>query len=446
MATDPRNPVLVAGSMKPSKVEFQPNIDALRSVYRHMFASRRMDVLEESLARRGEAFLFVPCGGHEATAMLAPHLIEADWLHCHYRDKALALARGETIESFFYGLLAKDEAPARGRRMGCFPSNPDLHLLSAPTLVGNNALQCAGVAAAVKNQPGAPIVLCSLGDGSTQEGEVLEAVAEAVRSQLPVLFFVQDNEFALSTRTKGKTFYSLPDGEAESFYGLPVHRVDGTDAVSVYSTCGQLVSEMRTTRGPQILVMKTERLSSHTNADDHTMYRSPEEIEAMKRRSDPVQKLRDRLQEYGVAPAELVALENEIIKEVETALRTARKGTEPVGDSQAKRPLDPLFYDVAKEYRGGATGQSLNMLEAMRDVLKHWLGNDPLVTLFGEDIEDPKGDVFGLTRGLGRAYPNQVMNSPLSESTIVGMSIGRALAGEHPIACLQFADFMPVAL
>ena len=67
------------------------------------------------------------------------------------------------------------------------------------------------------------------------------------------------------------------------------------------------------------------------------------------------------------------------------------------------------------------------------------------MVLFGEDIEDPKGDVFGVTRGLSTAFPGRVINSPLSESTIVGVSIGRALAGERPVAFLQFADFLPLA-
>src|SRR5436309_8325107 len=87
----------------------------------------------------------------------------------------------------------------------------------------------------------------------------------------------------------------------------------------------------------------------------------------------------------------------------------------------------------------------LTMLEAMREVLRSRLATDPRVTLFGEDIEDPKGDVFGLTRGLTKAFPGRVMNSPLSESTIIGASIGRALTGARPVAFIQFADFLPLA-
>jgi 2-oxoisovalerate dehydrogenase E1 component len=85
------------------------------------------------------------------------------------------------------------------------------------------------------------------------------------------------------------------------------------------------------------------------------------------------------------------------------------------------------------------------MKDAMRQVLLNKLRDDTRVTLYGEDIEDPKGDVFGITRGLSSQFPGRVMNSPLSESTIIGASIGRAMAGERPVAFLQFADFMPQA-
>src|SRR5262249_29620711 len=88
---------------------------------------------------------------------------------------------------------------------------------------------------------------------------------------------------------------------------------------------------------------------------------------------------------------------------------------------------------------------ALTMLEAIREVLRHRLGSDSRVTLFGQDIEDPKGDVFGVTKGLSTQFPGRVRNSPLSESLIVGTSIGRALASGRPVAFIQFADFLPLA-
>ena len=94
---------------------------------------------------------------------------------------------------------------------------------------------------------------------------------------------------------------------------------------------------------------------------------------------------------------------------------------------------------------GQADDEQLVMRDAIRQVLHHHLSTNERVTLWGEDIDDPKGDVFGVTKGLGSEFGRRVQNSPLSESTIVGVSAGRALAGGRPVAFLQFADFLPLA-
>ena len=104
-----------------------------------------------------------------------------------------------------------------------------------------------------------------------------------------------------------------------------------------------------------------------------------------------------------------------------------------------------MLTDAASEFRGDSNEPKFTMLEAMREVLRSRMAADPRITLYGQDIEDPKGDVFGLTQGLTLAFPGRVTNSPLSESTIVGLSIGQALAGARPVAFIQFADFLPLA-
>ena len=99
----------------------------------------------------------------------------------------------------------------------------------------------------------------------------------------------------------------------------------------------------------------------------------------------------------------------------------------------------------SKERFGSEDLPQVNMKDALREVLKNHLLDDTRVTLYGEDIEDPKGDVFGVTKGLSTRFPGRVMNSPLSESTIVGAAIGRAMVGERPVAFFQYADFVPTA-
>lgn len=419
-------------------------LSVLRSLYTNMVTAREMDIIEQSYTARGEAFFHVSGAGHEGSVSLLPHLTEHDWLHCHYRDKALMIARGITPRMFFLSLFNKDQSHSRGRQMNAHMSAPELKVLSIVGPVGNNALHAVGVAEAVREQPERPIVLCALGEGTTQESEVIEAIGHAVRTSSPVLFVVQDNSFAISTRTGGQTFYSRPDGEADEFYGIPITRIDGRDTPGAMEAFGPVVAAMRQDRSPRIVIFSVERLHNHTNADDQRMYRTPEEIAAAAESGDPVARLRALLIGAGVAEEELRTEEDAIRTRLVEEAREAQLSPEPQPFPDAKAPLPAHLTTPESEYRG--TGEAeLTMLEAIREVLDHRLGADERVTLFGEDLEDPKGDVFGITKGLSIKHKGRVKNSPLSESLILGVSIGRALAGGRPVAFLQFADFLPIA-
>ena len=411
-----------------------PTVEQLLEIYRSMVASRYTDHLQSAAAQRGEVFFYVPSSGHEAAAALAPHLIDGDWLHLHYRDRALAYARGVSYVSAFYGLFGKAESNSGGRRMPGFPCDPALNILSTPTHVGSNVLEAVGVASVIREQEDHPLVLACVGDGGTQQGDFYEAVAEAVRSRLPVLFLIEDNRFALSTVTKGKTFYSLPNGDAQSFYGLPVHRVDGSDTVAAYQLFKAVVSSLRNTREPQIVLFNVERLESHTNADDQSVYRSEAELRQAMENADPCAVLRSYLLTSGADETRIKAMEDEVRQQIDDAFHAARKGTAPRTELTAKKPLP----EPREEYLGTAENRGLSMLEAMRATLKARLAGDPKTTLFGQDI-------FGLTRGLSQTFPQQVRNAPLAENTILGVSTGQALAGGHPVAFMQFSDFLPVA-
>ena len=415
------------------------NLAALQ-LYRWMFAARSVDKLEHELVARGEAAFHVACSGHEATAALALHMRPGDYLHAHYRDKALMLALGLPVREFFDSLLCTADSHSGGRQMSAHLSAPHLGILSTVGPVGNHALQAVGVAQALVDQGGDSIVVCSMGDGTTQQGEVMESIAEAVRSRLPVLFLVQDNHYAISTTTQAQTFFSLPQGDAGTFYGLPIHRVDGASPAACTAAFDNLVQTLRRGQGPVLCVMAVERLSDHTNADDETIYRDEAERRLARTTRDPLTNARVELGELGITGDELQHLQLVIENEVRAAAEQALNAPPPLPDAQAAIP-SPL----AKPRMPLATAAPSTMAQALRDTLRERLGADPRVTLYGQDIEDPKGDVFGVTRGLSTAFPGRVRNAPLSESTIVGTSIGRALAGGRPVAFVQFADFLPLA-
>lgn len=415
------------------------DVDTGLRTYRAMLLARRIDEAEAQLVSNRQAFFHVSGAGHEATAVLGDLLTPDDWLHLHYRDKALMLARGIPPVMFFHSLLCNAESHSAGRQMSAHMSDPERRVLSLVGPVGNNALQAVGVAAEVRGEVGRPIVLCSVGDGTSQQGEFLEAVAEAIREELPVLFLVEDNAYAISTETLNRTWYSLPGRQAEEFYGVPIGRIDGRRPELCREPLQRRISELRLRRGPALVVMSVDRLSSHTNADDAHVYRSRGELGRIREEGDPLSNFRRHLLEGGVPSERLEALEQQTLAAVDDARQLALSGTAP--NPSATLPANRV---ERSESRGEGEPVS-TMSQAIRDVLADHLRRDPRVSVFGQDIEDPKGDVFGLTKGLSTEFPQRVVNSPLSESTIVGKAIGRALAGGRPVACIQFADFIPLA-
>ena len=411
-----------------------------RELYRWMYTARLVDEMEHQLVGRGEAFFHASGAGHEAVAALAACLQPDDYLHCHYRDKALLLARGVPIVEFFNTVLCNAAGGSAGRQLSPLLSVPAVNVLPIVGPVANNALQSVGIAAQICDRATRPLVVCSLGDGGTQQGEFLEAVAEAVRCSLPVLFLIEDNQYAISTRTPGRTFFSLPDGDSPSFMGLPIHRFDGRDALACAVGLRTVVERIRSLRGPALCVLSMERLADHSNADDERVYRDQDERNLAYTTGDANSRLRAALLNAGHEEAALRVIEQAAETEVRAAAEAALRNPPPIAIHDAGLPA-PL--GSTPEYRGGPG--ALTMTEALRETLRARLLADARVSLYGQDIEDPKGDVFGVTRGLSSAFPGRVQNAPLSESTILGTSIGRALAGGRPVAFLQFADFLPLA-
>ncbi|GIW94430.1 MAG: hypothetical protein KatS3mg110_2471 [Pirellulaceae bacterium] len=414
----------------------------LTALFRAMLAARHLDNLERQMVRRGDGYFHVAGSGHEATALLAPLLRPEDWIVPHYRDKALLLARGVPLHRFLNGLLATAHSSSQGRQMSAHVSEPELRVVSLAGPVGNSSLHAVGLAATLA--PG-QLVVCSMGDGTTQEGEVYEALAEAARENLPVLFLIEDNALAISTRTTGRTFYQHRGGISTSFHGIPIIHTDGHHLPRLWRTLRRVVGQIRSQAGPRIVVLRLERLCDHTNADDQRLYRTTEEIRRIEQQADPLSACREWLAQVGVSQETLERIENEVLNELAEAERLALEAPEPKPVRDAKPPVPIELVHPASERTTGVVPGGLPMKDALGRVLAHHLEKDPRVWVWGQDIEDPKGDVFGVTRGLSTRFAGRVVNAPLAEATIVGAAIGRALGGQHPVVFIQFADFLPLA-
>ena len=417
-----------------------------------MLEARINDEAEQALKRRGQGHFQLSSEGHEGLAGVALAMRPEDWLHPHYRDRAIVLGRGLPHEEFFLDFYSKDGGPSGGRQMPVHFNSRRHRIVSLSSPVATNLLQAVGMAMSLKERKIDEVVVASIGDASTREGESLEAFAQAAVDKLPIVFLIEDNSYGISTSTVGKTFWTIEHGLAQAegthwYHGCRVDLVDGLDPVAVYDATKAALERARKGEGATCLVAKLERLKSHSSSDDQRQYRSAAELKDIQER-DPVKKYIERcLLEKVVTRDELEILETRIKADVQAAIERAQRAPEPdpqsaKGSAFGKLPDDlplreqhmPLFLSKKS---GGFT-----MAQCIDAVLEQEMRLNPRISIFGEDIEDPKGDVFGTTRGLSRHFPGRVRNSPLAEATIIGSAVGRAIMGDLPVAAIQFIDFM----
>jgi 2-oxoisovalerate dehydrogenase E1 component len=418
-----------------------------------MLAARITDETEQGLKRRGHGHFQLSCAGHEALAAVAFAMRPEDWLHPYYRDRAMVMARGVTAEECFLDFYSKADSPTGGRQMPVHYNSRRLRIVAHSSSVGTNMLQAVGMALSLKERKVPEVVVACTGEAATREGEALEAIAQAAEDKLPVVFVIEDNGFGISTRTNGRNFWTIPNGTAEGreaikwLYGCRVEIMDGLDPVTVLMTASAAIERARTGAGPTCLVAKTERIRSHSSSDDQRIYRSAEEIQDAAAK-DPVKRYVERcLRDAVITPRDLAALQAKIGKEVEAASVRACRAREPDPASVKGAAFAPLPDGLPEReqhlpsYLSKRSG-GLTMAQCIDAVLEQEMRLNGRVVLFGEDIEDPKGDVFGVTRGLSRQFPGRVRNSPIAEATIIGTSVGRALMGDLPVAAIQFVDFI----
>src|SRR5438445_1611443 len=215
-------------------------------------------------------------------------------------------------------------------------------------------------------------------------------------------------------------------------------RIEGQDVQQVYDATAEAFEKIRAGSGPFFFWITMERLSSHTSSDDQKLYRSAEELQALEK-SDHHKCWKDQLiQEDVITAEEFAKLDNEVKERIRREYTEAEKAENPspndlLGNlSESPPKLNKEILPPGK-YRIGDT---------VNKTLRAGLEDDSRRIVFGEDIEDPKGGVFRLTQRLSTEFPKQVFNSPLAESTILGVACGLAAYGKRPVFELQFIDFI----
>ncbi len=398
-----------------------------------MMISREGDRREGILLRQSKGWFQVSGMGHEALGALAYLLREDDYLFPYYRDRGLMLARGLSNRELALAYFAKREGSSGGRQMPGHYSSRKHNVFSVCTLTGGNCLPACGTAWGMKMDGKDSVAIATIGDAAARQGEFYEAWAFAVQEKLPVIFILEDNKYGISTPTEKFMPFHLPLFDSEA-----IVKVDGRRPDDILEAGRTAIDKARKGDGPTMIWLDLDRLSSHTSSDDHRVYRDLNEIEEMQHR-DPIRLLSEELLKSGaLTEAAFQAMQDEVFKLVDEDYIAAEKADDPIGEETMR---DCWGDEVNAQAPPIAPGRQ-TMVSAINTTFRKALENDPKIVFFGEDIEDPKGGVFGVTKGLSEAFPKQVFNSPLAEATIMGVAVGLSAYGWRPVFELQFIDFI----
>ncbi|MGA2456640.1 MAG: dehydrogenase E1 component subunit alpha/beta [Terriglobales bacterium] len=473
----------------------------LIDAYRIMFTSRRVDDREILLKRQQKVFFQISGAGHEAVGVAAGFVLKPgyDWFYPYYRDRALCLALGATPYEMLLGAVgAADDPSSGGRQMPSHWAFKRLNVVTQSSATGTQILQAVGCAEAGRyfaQHPNAArkaegdyrqfkdvqfqgdeITYVSLGDGTTSGGEFWEALNTASNRRLPVIFCVEDNQYAISVPVEVQTSGGNISRLVSGFPNFHFEEIDGTEPVVAYAAFKRAADYCRAGHGPGFVHAHVIRPYSHSLSDDERLYRPDAERQADAAR-DPVHRLQLFLLREGILDEKGInKIEKEIDEQMQAdtdrALEAAVPQPETIYNFVYSPDLDPTSAafethpapaapETAAEGKRSAdspskTSPNKTMADLINATLRDEMGRDERIVIFGEDVADAsreeylkqklikgKGGVFKLTAGLQLQFgPDRVFNSPLAEANIVGRATGMATRGLKPVVEIQFFDYI----
>ena len=416
----------------------------LLQIYRNMVIARKLDEKEMALLKQGKAFFHIGCSGHEAAQLAAANNMNSskDWAYPYYRDAALCLGLGMTGKEQLLSFLAKDSDPnSGGRQMPQHYGHKDLRIVSQSSPTGTQFLQAVGSAMSRKWDNKKEIVYVSSGEGSTSEGEFHEALNWASREKLPVIFHIQDNEYAISVHISEQTSGSSVFDMVSGYKNLSKFDVDGTDFFETNLAFNQAISRARKGKGPSVVVSHVVRLLSHSSSDDQRKYRSQEDLESDLKR-DPIKKFENECLKAKVfTKKEISAINLEIDNYIEESIQWVQNQADPSPNSAFDHLYAKPIY--VEEMPPNTISDKIVLVDAINHAISEEMDTNSKIIVYGEDIADPKGGVFTATKGLTEKFgKDRVFNSPLAEASIVGTAIGLAVTGWKPCVEIQFGDYI----
>lgn len=401
------------------------------------FEERVADLYRDGLV---PGFVHLSTGQEAAAVGACWPLRSDDVITSTHRGHGHCLAKGLDPYGMFAELMGRAEGTNRGRGGSMHIADPKLGIYGANGIVAAGLPIAVGAATAAQIRGSEAVAVAFFGDGAVAQGAFHESLNLAAVWRLPVVFFCENNGY--SEFSPAETQHATTLDRRAPGYAMPFHAVDGNDVVATACTMRDAVDRARSGSGPIIVEATTYRWHGHYEGDPQR-YRSPEELGAWQER-DPLVLHRRRLIVAGVSEAEIGALEQSVADQLDDAVARARTMPAPAPTSLfdfvvRERPavdLPPAPPEGEPDFR---------TMDAIRTALEAELASDERVFLAGIDLGEG-GNVFGLTRGLRERFGDRVRDTPISETAIVGLGVGAAMAGMHPVVEIMYLDFLGVCL
>jgi 2-oxoisovalerate dehydrogenase E1 component alpha subunit len=331
------------GGPRPGHEALGLSLDDVRGMYRRMLQTRMVSERILQLNRMGRTPFGAGTDGHEAAQIGAAWNIRRgkDWTVPYYRDMGVAFVLGMSpLEEFRMVLAKATDTHSAGRQILNQFSSPKDRIVSRSVCVGTEFPHAVGLALAIRNRKEENIVFAFGGDASTSPGDFHEAVNFAAIHKLPVVFVIENNLLAISTRFEQQM--AVPNvADKAAGYGIRGFIADGMDVLDSFDKTKQAVRHTRSGAGPTLVELKCYRYQPHTSDDDDSRYRSKDEVREWMAK-DPLDRARKYLGEQGVKGEELDAIRRELDTEIEAAISQADSEPDP-------RPEDAIKHVYAEE-------------------------------------------------------------------------------------------------
>jgi 2-oxoisovalerate dehydrogenase E1 component len=411
-------------------------------MHRRMLLIRGFEERVSMLYRDGEVPGFVHLStGQEASAVGACWpLLPTDVITSNHRGHGHCLAKGLAPLGMFAELMGKDPGTNRGRGGSMHIADPSIGIFGANGIVAAGLPISVGASAAAQLRADGGVVIAFFGDGAVAQGAFHEAVNLAAVWHLPAIFWCENNGYAEFSPVATQHAASIEQRAAG--YGVDYIAVDGNDVTATATVAKQVVEAVRNGRGPALVEASTYRWHGHYEGDPQR-YREQAEIDAWKDR-DPIVVHAKQLESAGLSSDRVASLEAAVASELDEALEAARGLAQPDVVTLTHFVTRPRPV-ILEPPRPAEEGPTFRTLDAIHSALEMELANDDRVFVAGIDVAEG-GNVFGLMRGLHDMFGDRVRDTPISETAIMGLGVGAAMAGMRPVVELMYLDFVGVCL